>query len=272
MHAGKAEVASFDALQAFWPALQVLAGDVSAAALTHEAFHSLWERYTVLPERYDVSRSAVHSTMAYYPLRPELAESCYALSQATGASRYLEMGAEMVQSLNAVARTPVGFAAIKSVINMQQEDHTPSFFLAETLKYLYLLFDEESFANTHASSFVFSTEGHIIPLVGHLAHRNENDTSTAHGMPIEAMPVARLRQIIASSGLSHADVYELPLLHARAHEATALLLSRRHAAHTARSASAPREPEGDDLVCLEGGTSTSRTQQKQQQQQQQQQQ
>ena len=40
----------------------------------------------------------------------------------------------MVESLNAVARTPVGFAAIKSVIDMRQEDHTPSFFLAETLK------------------------------------------------------------------------------------------------------------------------------------------
>jgi hypothetical protein len=39
MYAGKAEVASFDSLQAFWPALQVLAGDVAAAAQTQEAFH-----------------------------------------------------------------------------------------------------------------------------------------------------------------------------------------------------------------------------------------
>ena len=31
MHTGKAQIAAFDALQAFWPALQVLAGDVSAA-------------------------------------------------------------------------------------------------------------------------------------------------------------------------------------------------------------------------------------------------
>lgn len=75
MHAGKAEVAAFDALQAFWPALQVLAGDVSAAAATQEAFHSLWTRFKVLPERYDVGRAVVHSGMSYYPLRPELAES-----------------------------------------------------------------------------------------------------------------------------------------------------------------------------------------------------
>ena len=40
----------------------------------------------------------------------------------------------MVSNLNEVARTPVGFAGIKSVVDMEQEDHTPSFFLAETLK------------------------------------------------------------------------------------------------------------------------------------------
>ena len=51
MYAGKAEVAAFDSLQAFWPALQVLAGDVAAAAETQEAFHSLWSRFKVLPER-----------------------------------------------------------------------------------------------------------------------------------------------------------------------------------------------------------------------------
>ena len=39
MYAGKAEVAAFDSLHAFWPALQVLAGDVAAAAQTQEAFH-----------------------------------------------------------------------------------------------------------------------------------------------------------------------------------------------------------------------------------------
>ena len=87
MHTGKAEVAAFDALQAFWPALQVLAGDVQAAADTQEAFHSLWTRFKLLPERYDVNRGAVHASMAYYPLRPEHAESTHALYRATGSSK-----------------------------------------------------------------------------------------------------------------------------------------------------------------------------------------
>lgn len=106
--------------------------------------------------------------MSYYPLRPELPESTYALYRATGSATYLLMGEEMVRSLNAVARNANGFAVsivattartesqgyfcpsaqgIKSVINMEQEDHTPSYFLAETLKYLYLLFDEDNYLN-----------------------------------------------------------------------------------------------------------------------------
>ena len=38
----------------------------------------------------------------------------------------------------------------------------PSFFLSETLKYLYLLFDEENFV--HREPFIFTTEGHPIPV------------------------------------------------------------------------------------------------------------
>lgn len=122
--------------------LQVLAGELRPAAATFEAFHSLWRKFNALPERFDVDRGKLHDTLAYYPLRPELAESCYALYHATRDARYLQIGAEMVTSLNSAARTFFGFAAIKSVRSMALEDQMPSFFLAETLKYLYLLFDE----------------------------------------------------------------------------------------------------------------------------------
>ena len=39
-----------------------------------------------------------------------------------------------------------------------------SFFLSETIKYLYLLFDEENPLNRDASRYIFSTQGHIFPL------------------------------------------------------------------------------------------------------------
>lgn len=41
------------------------------------------------------------------------------------------------------------------------EDRMTSFFLAETCKYLFLLFDHDNFVRQ--GNYVFSTEGHIFP-------------------------------------------------------------------------------------------------------------
>jgi hypothetical protein len=40
----------------------------------------------------------------------------------------------------------------------------PSFFLAETCKYLYLLYDTDNFAHSSNSNYMFTTEGHIFPI------------------------------------------------------------------------------------------------------------
>ena len=40
------------ALQAFWPGMQVMAGDVEAAAGTHARLYSVWRKYGVFPERF----------------------------------------------------------------------------------------------------------------------------------------------------------------------------------------------------------------------------
>ena len=82
------------------------------------------------------------------PLRPELAESTYALYRATRDPYYLRQGETMLQSLNGAPRVPGGFASVKDVKNPRLlEDRMASFFLAETCKYLYLLFDEDNFVH-----------------------------------------------------------------------------------------------------------------------------
>jgi mannosidase alpha-like ER degradation enhancer 1 len=73
----------FTSLQAFWPGLQVLLGDVHLAAASHQRFFSLWMKFGLLPERYLLMEQTIHPTERYYPLRPELAESTYALYEAT---------------------------------------------------------------------------------------------------------------------------------------------------------------------------------------------
>ncbi|XP_068464757.1 alpha-mannosidase I MNS5 isoform X2 [Phaseolus vulgaris] len=132
MRTGRATYWQLTSLQAFWPGLQVLIGDLSAANSSHREFFHVWKRYGVLPERYLLDHQMIHPTEKYYPLRPELAESTFYLYQATKDPWYMEVGESIVNSINLYTKVEGGFASIKDVTTMQLEDHQHSFFLAET--------------------------------------------------------------------------------------------------------------------------------------------
>ena len=180
MRTGRMVHEQFESLQAFWPALQVLAGDVDDAIETHDAFFSLWTQFGFLPESFLLASRTVHPSMKYYPLRPELAESTYALYRATRDPYYLQQGAQMLKSLNGAPRVPGGFASVKDVKNPRVlEDRMASFFLAETCKYLFLLFDDDNFVHADPNrSLIFNTEGHLIPVQPRL-HTNHSDDAAA---------------------------------------------------------------------------------------------
>uniref|UniRef100_A0A803MN72 alpha-1,2-Mannosidase n=1 Tax=Chenopodium quinoa TaxID=63459 RepID=A0A803MN72_CHEQI len=157
----------FNSLQAFWPGLQVLAGDVDPAIRTHAAFYSVWKRYGFTPEGFNLATLNVQQGQKSYPLRPELAESTYWLYKATRDTRYLDVGRDIVSSLQYGARCPCGYCHITDVENHKQEDHMESFFLAETVKYLWLLFDlavgADNLVESGPYNYIFSTEGHLLP-------------------------------------------------------------------------------------------------------------
>lgn len=136
MRTGKATYWQLTSLQAFWPGLQVLVGDVASANSSHREFFHVWERFGVLPERYLLDHQMLHPTEKYYPLRPELAESTFYLYQATKDPWYIEVGQSIVKSLNLYTKVEGGFASIKDVTTKQLEDHQHSFFLAETITFL----------------------------------------------------------------------------------------------------------------------------------------
>ncbi|KAL5723542.1 Alpha-mannosidase I mns5 [Ranunculus cassubicifolius] len=158
---GRATYWQLTSLQAFWPGLQVLVGDVAAANSSHREFFTVWEKFGVLPERYLLDRGMLHPTEKYYPLRPELAESTFYLYQATKDPWYLTVGESIVNSLNRYTKVEGGFASVKDVATMKLEDHQHSFFLAETCKYLYLLFDNSFLVD---QNYIFRTEGHPLPV------------------------------------------------------------------------------------------------------------
>ena len=77
-----------------------------------------------------------------YPLRPEFIESNWSLYQATKDEHYLEIAERVLHDLNNRTRVDCGFAAIHNLETGLLEDKMPSFLISETLKYLFLTFDE----------------------------------------------------------------------------------------------------------------------------------
>ncbi|XP_046281415.1 ER degradation-enhancing alpha-mannosidase-like protein 1 [Marmota monax] len=155
-----------DSLQAFFPGLQVLIGDVEDAICLHAFYYAIWKRYGALPERYNWQLQA--PDVLFYPLRPELVESTYLLYQATKNPFYLHVGMDILQSLEKYTKVKCGYATLHHVIDKSKEDRMESFFLSETCKYLYLLFDEENPVHKSGSKYMFTTEGHIVSVDKHL--------------------------------------------------------------------------------------------------------
>ncbi|EYU33010.1 hypothetical protein ABFS82_07G040000 [Erythranthe guttata] len=168
----------FNSLQAFWPGLQVLAGDIEPAIRTHAAFFSVWKRYGFTPEGFNLATFNVQQGQKSYPLRPELIESTYWLYKATRNPSYLDAGRDMLASLQYAARCTCGYCHISDVEFHQQEDHMESFFLAETVKYLWLLFDlaagPDNLVENGPYKYIFSTEGHLIPTTPQISLASEN--------------------------------------------------------------------------------------------------
>uniref|UniRef100_A0A224X743 alpha-1,2-Mannosidase n=1 Tax=Panstrongylus lignarius TaxID=156445 RepID=A0A224X743_9HEMI len=150
-----------DALLAFWPGLQVLNGDLKPAVETHEMLYQVMQRHTFIPEAFTTDFQ-VH--WGQYPLRPEFLESTYFLYKATGDHYYLQVGKNILKGLQTHARVACGYAAVGDVRTRQHDDRMDSFVLAETFKYLYLLFTEPSDLIVDLDRFIFTTEAHLLPL------------------------------------------------------------------------------------------------------------
>lgn len=151
-----------DALQASFAAVQILNGDVEEAVCHHALYYGIWKKYGMLPERYNWKLNA--PDVSFYPLRPEFAESTYLLYMATKNPFYLHVGQEILLSLDTITKVPCGYATVHDVNDRTLEDRMESFFLSETCKYLFLLFDENNPVNVNYARLLFTTEGHIFPV------------------------------------------------------------------------------------------------------------
>ncbi|EJD07326.1 seven-hairpin glycosidase [Fomitiporia mediterranea MF3/22] len=99
-----------------------------------------------------------------YQLRPETIESFFVLWRTTGEEVWRQRGWAAFKAIEKNLRTPSGYATVRNVFNpkIQLQDSMPSFFLAETLKYLYLLFSDDSILPL--DKYVLNTEAHPFPV------------------------------------------------------------------------------------------------------------
>ena len=95
-----------------------------------------------------------------YHLRPEAIESVFLLYRITGDPVLQEKGWKMFQAIEKHTRTPIAHAALEDVTQKTppQNDRMESFWIAETLKYFYLLFSEPDVLSL--DEWVLNTEAH----------------------------------------------------------------------------------------------------------------
>ncbi|SMN19149.1 similar to Saccharomyces cerevisiae YHR204W MNL1 Alpha-1,2-specific exomannosidase of the endoplasmic reticulum [Maudiozyma saulgeensis] len=190
-HSGQLMTNWVDALSGFFPGLQTLNGDLEDAIPKHLLFMNLWDTFGGIPERwsFDISNIKMGSSssttdenmeqdkiftseesqemlrkrnipLEWYPLRPEFIESTYFLYRATKDPFYLNIGVRIIKDLEERFMGPCGFSGIQNLYTGERQDRMESFVLSETLKYLYLLFDDDNEIHTTRDNVIFSTEGH----------------------------------------------------------------------------------------------------------------
>lgn len=169
----------FQSLESYWPGLLSLIGESDTAMRIIHNYHSVWRQYGFTPEVYNLGTGEASSSRESYPLRPELIESIMYLYRETRDPILLQMGEDILRSIQHSARTQCGYATIKDVRDHRKEDRMESFFLSETTKYLYLLFDPDNFIHNpgvrgtvintpngecivDVGGYIFNTEAHPI--------------------------------------------------------------------------------------------------------------
>lgn len=156
MLTGERTETTYGALDAFFPAVLALSGDISGARRLQASSFKMWNLNGIEPEVIDYKTMRVIAST--YHLRPEIVESTYYLYHYTKDRQYRQMGEKIFNDFVRYCRTDAGYAALSDITTKQQRDEMESFVLAETFKYFYLLFAPPG--TLDFDKIVFNTEAH----------------------------------------------------------------------------------------------------------------
>ena len=158
MNTGVRRATTYGALDAFFPAVLALSGDLTGAKLLQDSSFRMWKQAGIEPEEFDYMARKI--TSPAYHLRPEIVESTYYLYRYTKDEKYLRMGEQLWRDFVKYCRTDDAYAALKNVETKEKADTMQSFLFAETFKYFYLLFAPPS--TLDFDKVIFNTEAHPI--------------------------------------------------------------------------------------------------------------
>lgn len=112
-----------------------------------------------------VEAIATRQNEKYFILRPEVIETYMYMWRFTHDPKYRQWGWEAVQALEKYCRVEGGYSGVRDVYanTPNHDDVQQSFYMAETLKYLYLLFSDDD--HLPFEHWVFNTEAHPLPVI-----------------------------------------------------------------------------------------------------------
>lgn len=156
-HSGRQFANIVTLYDAFFQSILALDGDLRRAEKTQDTWNGLWNKYGLEPMIYDYKQG--EPTYPVYDLNPEIIESAYYLYHITGKYKYYSMVDKYWSDIKKYCRTDVAFSSVEDVRTMEKKDYMPTFFFAETMKYLYLTFTEDT-GVFNLDDYVFNTEAH----------------------------------------------------------------------------------------------------------------
>ena len=162
METGEVTQTEITLWDAYFPALLTLSGDLDRAERAFNSWEYVLDHYGMTPMVYNYAADTVVN--GYHQLNPEVIESAYYLYSATGDEAYREFARDYYERLKACCRTEVAFTHLADVRTGEQDDEMATFFVAETLKYFYLLFGGGD--GVGLDSHVFTTEAHPFAKAG----------------------------------------------------------------------------------------------------------
>ena len=156
MNTGHEIAPHFGALDAFFPAVLALSGDLQRAQRLQDSCFKMWLLQGLEPKT--LNYRAMQIVEPEYHLFSNSMESAYVLYHYTQNPVYQRMAKTMFDSLVYYCKTDAGFAALSSVVTKEKQNRLPSRFLAETCKYLYLLFASPEILDF--KKVIFNTKAH----------------------------------------------------------------------------------------------------------------